>query len=183
MGYNNDGMMSNCYSIGSVSGIECVGGLVGYSDDGRVSNCCTKVSVLGTDYVGGLVGANPYRTLVTDCYSLGSVSGSRFVGGLIGINYYIVIYCYSSASVSGTMRVGGLMGFSGSDDLVENSFWDVQTSGQTSSFGGTGKTTAQMQDINTYLSAGWNLNTIWTICNGKGYPRLRWENTECDGSP
>ena len=36
------------------------------------------------------------------------------------------------------------------------SFWDIGTSGQTESAGGTGLTTAEMQDIEIFLDAGWD---------------------------
>ena len=67
--------------------------------------------------------------------------------------------------------------------LVTDCFWDVQTSGQTTSAGGTGKTTAEMQTASTFLKAGWDFmgetangtEDIWWILEGKDYPRLWWE--------
>ena len=71
------------------------------------------------------------------------------------------------------------MGYS-SGGNVNNSFWDVNFSGRTTSAGGTGKTTAQMQDINTFLNAGWDftgetlngMQNIWTMIQ---YPQLNWQ--------
>jgi len=62
-------------------------------------------------------------------------------------------------------------------------FWDIQTSGQATSVGGTGKTTAEMQTASTFLEAGWDFvgetengtEDIWWINEGKDYPRLWWE--------
>ncbi len=54
------------------------------------------------------------------------------------------------------------------------------------SAGGTGLTTAQMQDIATYLAAGWDfagetangVEDVWTMSDdGPGYPKLAWEET------
>jgi len=45
-----------------------------------------------------------------------------------------------------------------------NSFWDNQTSGQTSSSGGTGKTTAQMKSITTFSGAGWDICFSSILC-------------------
>lgn len=28
--------------------------------------------------------------------------------------------------------------------------------------------------------AGWDFESVWTICEGKGYPRLRWEGAACE---
>ena len=69
---------------------------------------------------------------------------------------------------------------------ADNSFWDIQTSGQQGSDSGTGKTTAQMQTADTFLEAGWDFvdetengaEDIWWILEGQDYPRLWWELTE-----
>jgi hypothetical protein len=53
---------------------------------------------------------------------------------------------------------------------VSRSLWDIETSGQQTSAGGTGKTTAQMKKMNTFFSEGWDFWTIWTICEDMNYP-------------
>ena len=86
--------------------------------------------------------------------------------------------CYSIGRVEGTARVGGLAGHNNGE--IADSFWDVQTSGLTTSDGGNGKTTAQMQSARTFLEAGWDLidedangtENIWRVCEAASYPRL-----------
>lgn len=53
---------------------------------------------------------------------------------------------------------------------VTNSYWDTQTSGQATSAGGTGKTTAQMKSQSTFT--GWDFLHIWSIraAVNNGYP-------------
>ena len=71
---------------------------------------------------------------------------------------------------------------------VTDSFWDVNSSGIDVSCGGEGKTTAEMQDPNTFISAGWDFvgevingpNDIWDICAGTNYPRLVWQIPAAD---
>ena len=46
---------------------------------------------------------------------------------------------------------------------------------------GTGLTTEQMLSRRIYENAGWDLDTVWMICEGD-YPTLRWETSEC-GDP
>ena len=169
---DNGGTITNCYSSGSVSGDWIVGGLVG-RNNGTVINCYSSGSVSGADFgAGGLVGENGWK--ITNCYSSGSVMGMTAVGGLVGLNYAVTITnCYSSGSVSGTHDVGGLVG-SGAEWRVANSFWDIQTSGQTASAGGTPKTTAEMQTANTFIL--WVCPPVWTIDEGLDYPRFWWES-------
>ncbi len=167
-------------------------GLFGYL------GCGAKVEDLGVvdvnitgsgDCVGGLAGLNEGD--VSQCHSTGSVRGWSAVGGLVGDNSGDVAQCYSTGAVSGEAAVGGLVG-SGANWCengrcavgdVTSCFWDTQISGQTSSEGGTGETTANMQNATTFLHAGWDFvgetangtEDIWWIDEGKDYPRLRWE--------
>jgi hypothetical protein len=205
VGHNNRGTITNCTSSGSVSGNDDVGGLVGHNYDGTITDCYASGSASGNDDVGGLVGGNygtisncyaagsvsssgtewlhsgvgglvGYNNgTISDCSSAGSVSGTTNVGGLVGLNHYgIISNCYSSGDVSGDEDVGGLVGDK-DHGSVTSSFWDIQTSGQATSVGGTGLTTAEMQDINTFLNAGWDFVRVWSICEGTNYPRLVWQ--------
>jgi hypothetical protein len=155
----NAGTVTRCYSTGAVTGNWRVGGLVGYNDSGDV----------------------------TQCYSTGAVSGSADIGGLVGCNYFgDVTQCYSTSAVTGPWpfdsSVGGLVGDNDAGTVI-GSFWDIETSGQTKSAGGTGKTTTEMQTAKTFLDAGWDFvgetangtADLWWILEGKDYPRLWWE--------
>ncbi len=193
----------NCYATGAVSGQACVGGLVGNSS-GAIAGCSAAGAVSGTGgFVGGLVGRN-YSTIAncfatgavssdgshvgalvgyneyasaTDCYATGDVDGADSVAGLVGENYRgKVIHCYSTGKPTGTSNVGGLVGTktTGSDYEDTGNFWDTETSETPTSAMGTGKTTQEMQDANTFVSAGWDFNDVWAICEGTNYPRLLW---------
>jgi hypothetical protein len=184
----NEGTVTNCYSMGNVAGNLGVGGLVGAngnSGPGTVINSRSHGRVTGESYVGGLVGANTNEaSTVSNSYSTGSVAGNLSVGGLVGVNEgSTVTHSYSIGNVTGNTRVGGLVGFS-KEGTVTSSFWDIQTSGQATSGGGTGKTTAKMQDVDTFSRAAWDIATvslgehnpayIWNIVNGLMYPYLSW---------
>ncbi|RLG56435.1 MAG: peptidase A26, partial [Hadesarchaea archaeon] len=152
--------VSNCYSSGPVTGDRRVGGLVGFNFCAFISASYSTGSVTGEINVGGLVGTNDGGTVfggrVSNCYSTSSVSGSLRVGGLVGTNNgRTVSNCYSTGTVSGRYYVGGLVGFDWCGTIV-NSFWDVETSGQRTSAGGTGKTTENMKDVRTYTDPDWS---------------------------
>jgi len=185
VGYNT-GTVTSCYASGTVSATGTatndgyIGGLVGYSSK-TVSHCYTNTSVTGAYYVGGLAGYN--KSTIQNCYALGSVTGTKqYTGGLVGYNYStgIINNCYSTGVVTGVADVGGLVGKN--SKTVSNSFWDKETSGMTSSAGGTGKTTAQMKEESTFTAVGWdfigpNINgteNIWGISSdyNSGYPHF-----------
>ncbi|MHC4573334.1 MAG: GLUG motif-containing protein [Planctomycetota bacterium] len=180
VGHIREGTITGCYvEGGSVSGATNVGGLVGWSSVGVVAYCYSTASVSGTTNVGGLMGHT--HGAVSNCYSMGSVSGDDNVGGLVGSDregsfHGTISNCYSTGSVSGTGNyIGGLVGATGVGVVV--SFWDIQTSGQSTSGGGKGKTTAEMQTADTFF--GWNgcgNEGVWVLDEGNDYPRLWWEN-------
>ncbi len=176
----NWGTITNCYSTGSVSGTADVGGLVGHNFN-TINDCYSTADVSGVYTAGGLVGTN-YST-ISNSYATGDVQADQYVGGLVGWNDLgSLISCYSSGSVTGTSEVGGLVG-SNNAGTVSASLWDTDTSGQSTSAAGTGKTTAEMQTKSTFTDIGWDFvaesingtEDIWSICEGTNYPRLLWQ--------
>jgi len=100
-------------------------------------------------------------------------------GGLVGTNYSIISSSYAAGDVYADQYVGGLVG-SNDAGTVSASLWDTDTSGQSTSAAGTGKTTAEMQTKSTFTDIGWDFvdesingtEDIWSICEGTNYPRL-----------
>lgn len=149
---------------------------------GSVSQCFSKGTVSGWRVVGGLVGEN--NGAIDKCYSICGVKG-RDSGGLVGLNNRgSISVCYSAGLVSGT--AGGVGGLVGRDleGSVNSSFWDIQTSGRTSSAAGMALSTAEMQTAAGFHTVdGWDFvgNTtdgtddIWRIHEGRSYPSLWWE--------
>ena len=213
-GYSNSpGTVSDSYSTGIVTGEDYAGGLVGLNwPESIVSNSCATGNVDGEKEVGGLVGGNAGN--VSNSYSTGSVNGYKYVGGLMGSHWEgTVDNSYSTGSVTGSnSSVGGLVGFIDEGDLnnsystgsvtggeyvgglvglneggtVSGSFWDIETSGQATSDGGTGKNTIEMKSIVIFSGASWDITTvggsgernpmyIWNIVNGMTYPFLSWQ--------
>ena len=135
---------------------------------------------------------------INNCYSTASTSGELRIGGLVGSNNQngTIIDCFSKGFVEGTNSgyEGGLVGEVGAGASTSNSFWDTQTSGQATSAGGTVKTTAEMQNYDTFtntsttgLSTSWDFigtanndvatNNIWDMDQeGHGYPILSWQS-------
>jgi len=178
VGSNWGGTINNSYFNGNVKGVDnSIGGLVGRNTEyGTTTNSYStgSVSTSGSTYVvGGLVGYNEIA-LITNSYSTADVSGYGLVGGLVGQHQSGTINnSYSTGSVTGNEMIGGLVGRS--YGTVTGSFWDNETSGRSSSAGGTGKTTAQMKTKSTFTDAGWDFSDIWNIngnCND-GYAYLR----------
>ena len=170
-----------------------IGGLAGESKGFTTMSYCTG-KVNGSSNIGGLVGSN--RGSISTSYSSGDVGGDDYLGGLVGSNGGSIICCYSVGFINGSqINVGGLLGtnnityatrrgVSTQQGTVINCFWDTQISGQTTSAAGTGLNTIQMQDINTYLEAGWDwvgevgngTHEVWQMPPHVGYPVLAIHN-------
>ena len=185
-GYNSSDI-TNSYATGAVSGNNYLGGLCGKNYD-TISYCYATGRVSGGDYIGGLCGYNSQD--ISNCYATGKVSGNDDIGGLCGINYDTISYCYATGKVLGRSYLGGLCG----RDIryIKKSFWNTKTSGIADperdledTDGMIGLTTAEMQNINTYLIAGWDIinetengtNDIWEIFPFH-YPFFAWQNFE-----
>ena len=167
-----------------VIGYDSVGGLVG-ENDGLITGCYTTGSITGINHVGGLIGHNRDGTINT-CYSTGVVSGNNFVGGIVGTHQGTLISCYSTGIVDGYYSSeGGIVGCK-YDGSIAGCFWDRQTSGQVvgvgqgSSAGTNGKTTTEMMTLPTFT--GWDFSDTdgdaadWMILReNEDYPRLAWQ--------
>ena len=171
------GRIFNCYSTGRASGDWYVGGLVGFIADSTVNMSFSKASASGSTSVGGLAGMTGHETsVVSDCYATGPVKGGTYAGGLIGqIERGRAYKCYSAGPVSGNLYAGGFTGYIRVLGDATFCLWDTQASGQSTSAGGTGKTTAEMKTIGTFLDANWDFWNTWTICDGTNYPVLLWQ--------
>lgn len=190
-GSNLFGTIIGCYAAVSLKGgSSWLGGLCGYNNYGSISSCYGMGSVSGgdgSDYLGGLCGYNNYGS-INRCFAAGSVFGENHLGGLVGMSLGMgeqwgcrwicdEWMCWEECGPEYVEME--------TPWLVENSFWDTETSGLMSSSGGTGKTTAEMQILSTFTDAGWDF--VGEIANGsedtwkipiEGYPILSWQTEE-----
>ncbi len=178
-----DVSISECYVTGSIVGNGDCGGLLAWLNDGLVSNCYTDVDINSGGNCGGLI----YQALgdIENCYSRGSVHATNQVAGLVGyIQNASITNSYSTCNVTGR-DCGGLVALIYDNSSVNNSFWDTEASGQSTSAGGFGVTTAQMKTQSTFTGIGWDFegesvngtNNYWSIDTSRndGYPYLSWQ--------
>ncbi|MEI6090698.1 MAG: GLUG motif-containing protein [bacterium] len=162
--------VTNC----SINGGNYTGAISGWSFNGRVSECYSEGSVSSFGVGGGLVGNN-FGGKIYNSYSRAIVSGVSDIGGLVGwhdLDSARISYCYSTGVVIGNNYTGGFAGWNKS--YIENCFWDKETSGKSTSDGGTGKTSTEMKVKSTFTDAHWDFNQIWNIDSqiNDGYPYL-----------
>lgn len=165
-------------TVQSVGVVDCditggnrTGAICGSNEGGeRIRRCWSTGSVTGAQQVGGISGRN-WNGEIENSWSGCAVHGSRYIGGLVGSNgngYVEHSYCYGA--VTGAQDVFGLSAFSNSNSVVVSSYWNTETSGQATSKGGTGKTTAEMYTRETF--DGWDFDYTWGIEDYGGYPFL-----------
>ena len=190
VGTSHNSTISDSYATGGVVGDnDLVGGLVGHITNGTITASYATSNVSGNgDYVGGLVGSS-YSGNISSSYATGSVvDGGDDIGGLVGRNEggatITASYSVGRVSTSGeTFYIGGLVGYAEGSDIAA-SYWDTQASGQASSYGGVGQTTAELQSPTSYtgIYADWNLDLDgdgegdepWDFGGPGQYPALRY---------
>ena len=174
VGRQESSKVLNSYSTGTVKGTgDFVGGLVGNQTSSSISDSYATGKVNGTGrYVGGLVGDQDSSSEVLNSYATGTVTGGSNVGGLVGSQWgSTVLNSYAEGTVTGGDYTGGLVGRQFGSSVVSNSYYDKDTTGRSDIGKGTGKTTKEMQDKDTY--ANWNFESVWEIDEGNDYPKLR----------
>ena len=171
VGYLSQSNINSSYSTGDVDASGAAGGLVGNMYLSHVHSGFSTGDVSGGDKVGGLVGTAFDDNNVSSSFSGSNVSGGNYVGGLLGENNGEVESSFSYGGVTGSSNVGGLLGYSAGG--VVDGYWDTESSGQTTSDGGSGLTTSEMQgcDIEGNLQ-GFDFENTWSA-REYDYPALR----------
>lgn len=151
------------------------GGLIGSLDAiGSIDNSTALGSVqTNWNNAGGLAGYS--QGTIENSYSRGNVSGNSCVGGLIGSYQYNVLNqiknCYSIGYVDTSGSEGGLVGLSSGGSAFYDCFWDMNSSQQAASFGGTVKTTTEMMQQTTFTN--WDFANVWGVWENNDYPILK----------
>lgn len=184
------------------------GGLIGYVD--TVSNGSTLIrhnsatgTISGDSYLGGLVGmasSNSAQIAIFHNYATGSVTGKAVLGGLVGYNAtrngaINIRDTYASGLVRMTTTGGLAAGLVGANSIfrdagrtanisISNSYWDVDSTGQTQAVANTGGTRSNLNPVSstgsTYPSAfskasyaNFDFERVWSIEDGVSRPTLR----------
>ncbi|WP_053404922.1 BspA family leucine-rich repeat surface protein [Persicobacter sp. CCB-QB2] len=161
-----------------LNGSNEVGGLVGsanyawgaggYSTD--IRNASAHGSINASSYVGGLVG-DAQNANIVNSYSNVHIKASSNVGGVVARNNAgrtAHVYASGLIEASGS-NIGGVVGVNTTGLLVENAYWDKETTNQSSSAGSNasaGLTTADFQLQSNFK--GWDFDNLWSIGNDRG---------------
>ena len=214
VGYNFS-LIVNSYATGATGGNSSVGGLVGLSEEG-MSDSLMNVPIIINSYatgdatgtgnnnknIGGLIGYNN-KARVINTYAEGDVSGISNAGGLIGLlELGTIENSYTIGAVRGTgddnQTLGGMVGATSSTVIITDSYWNRDTAEQTTSAGGTSKTTVELRSptapgsISTEVYYNWNPDypsrADWDFGDSQSYPALRYavgleNNAACDDDP
>lgn len=201
--------VSRCANSGNVNGTSnSSGGISAYMEyNAYIYDCFNSGNISGGN-AGGLAGIVYDTVTVNNSYSSGIVEGEENEGGLIGVPWVpsknemnrkilgLLTPEDISALKEGKKTKSEILGFDktivfeNKENVitVNNSYWDIEASGQTESYGGgEGRTTDEMiypYSENTYT--GWDFTDIWQAdtdgsING-GYPYLLSDYVSVDDS-
>ncbi|PTN31239.1 hypothetical protein C6366_18295, partial [Desulfonatronum sp. SC1] len=184
----SNAIINNSYATGNVlhrtgATNDKKGGFIGLAEDNaEIHRSYSTGNVINGYTLGGFIGRGDDNVIIMDSYSTGYVSGTGVLGGFIGDgrNNLTINNSFTTSFVDNSTdeNIGGFIGNILGDTSISNSYWDIDTTGQTTSLGGEGKTTLEMKQIATFID--WDFNTVWGINPGKnsGYPYLLWQEFE-----
>ena len=207
--YGDNNQISNVYTTGTFSGCSAgfCGGIVGVltGTENKLSNSFSSVNIntKWSEYgaVGGLVGTVGEKDKVTieNSYYTGNINSlADNVGGILGGFYDDTVLNIDNTYVTGTIQgksnAGNIVGKGSNTTNINNSFWNQDATGQSLAIGNSqgslvntlGLTTTQMQDLNTFKNAGWDVDDaggtgkVWRIYAGQTTPFLRSFLTQFD---
>ena len=155
---------------------QCYSGRGGRSGRSSDSDDCSWV-MEGGEVCGAIAGDNDGT--IANCYATGVINALDDLGGLVGYGSGDLVNCYSAVVI--LSDYGDVKGMGGNSQGTVGCFWDTGVSGVLEDDGAIGLTTAEMQDINTYLNAGWDFvgetdngtEDLWIMPEEPGYPVLR----------
>jgi len=179
------GTLSNVHVTGTVTGQNAqVGGLVGWSDIAVIGLSSSAASVAGTDEVGGLVGRNRAGSIATS-YATGAVTGTGIgIGGLVGttVQGSTLTDTYASGLVTGASGTGGVVGSGDGTTITStNVYWDMDSTGQSTSVVGNGFSSGSARAQSTY--SGFDFSNVWVMIAGETRPMLRNEYSTVIATP
>ncbi len=160
-------------------------GILAAAAAGSVTRVWTTGRVAASNRVGGL--ASDGSGSIEASWSTAAVhASSGRAGGLVdSVAFGSITASWSAGRVTATSG-GGLVGAGASLGTITNSYWDTGTSGWSTSAGGVGKSTRDLQRPTAYGSTGsiyadWNLNLDgvtggddpWDFGTSRQYPALK----------
>lgn len=215
IGYSIRGIITASHAINDLTGGSSVGGLVGSSVNGTITASSATGFVLGSS-AGGLVGSSVNGTIATS-YATGEVLGfggggglvSQSVGDAITASYATNNILYAGGglvyqSYSGTITAsyaagasfasvtGGGLVYRSYGGTITDSYWDSESTGQSRSGGGIGKTTAELQSPTGYtgIYSAWNVDVDgdgsgddpWDFGTSAEYPIFNYQEAPAESS-
>lgn len=180
-------------SLGSASATgdnSYAGGLVGYALS-PVSNSYSTTNTTGTQYTAGLVGYT--FNSIDKCYAKGNVYGVQKGGGVVGeldgpnASLTNSVACNNILSLTaqnawGSRVIGNFKNGAADPDQSNYALSTMQVSlnnvpqiKKDDLVEGIAKTEAELMQVATYQTIGWNFSEVWGVDEGQMFPYLLWE--------
>ena len=107
---SNAGLIQDCTFSGSVSGIDCIGGIAGINTEtGVIENCTVNGSLYGNHFTGGIAGNN--SGIIKNCVNYGSVN-TQLQQNNVDLSDITLDALTGSESAATVTDIGGIAGIS-----------------------------------------------------------------------
>lgn len=179
-GFVQSSTITNCYSVGNISGgggsSSYVGGIAGFADQSEIISCNSKGNIVSSDSgfnnVGGIVGFTE-SSKIANCYSTGNIKAEsehwNYAGGIVGEITYssTATSSYSTGNINavgdGCNYAGGIAG-EVRDSVITNNYsiGNITTGGGSWSYTG-----GIAGDVGAYATVMNNYSRGNVITDGK----------------
>ena len=152
-----------------------VGPIAGWCD-GVISECFATGEVSGEFIVGGICGGlSGVGATVTDCYSMVDVAALNFPAGITAyaLTQTMIKNCYFAGTLNSGGYSGGVTSFS-DGATVENCYFDLDRAGTLWTDQGEGVSTDWLTIEDNLSGNGWDYISTWHQVEGQ-YPVLKWQ--------
>ncbi len=160
----NGGEITTCFSTGTITGNQNIGGIAGVCSYGSITACYNAATINAPDgkNIGGIAGSIT-RAYLNTCFNTGTLTGQSAVGGIAGkVESGIMANCYF---LSGTTSAGiGAKPDKYIDETIAISDADMKASGFTNRLN------------NPFLVSFWK-------ANAGNFPTLTWQSTGAVPTP
>ena len=79
-------------------------GAIAGRNEGKITNCNFLGTLSGNDYIGGIAGTNAVTGIIESCQTEGEIHGNHFVGGIAGNNSGVIRACKNTALINTTAQ-------------------------------------------------------------------------------
>lgn len=152
-----------------------IGGLVGATEGGILTEVFTIGTVSGKQYVGGITGYLSENSTITNAYATGNIYSNFLSSGIAYVRTGAVsnVYATGNRGVFNPNIIINSINAIVNTGLQANGYWNTNSSGAVNSTIGTGLSLSQFYQASSFSGFDFSESGPWAIIEGRSFPYLK----------